>query len=134
MTGDIVLDTSAVVAHLRGVATVTAKLQAALQGQGTLHLPLTAWGELLYGVEHAGQPAREVAKLAEFARITSRLLPTDRTAEHYAKVKEALAVAGALIPENDIWIAACALEHGLPLATRDAHFARVPGLTVLDWQ
>jgi predicted nucleic acid-binding protein len=45
-----------------------------------------------------------------------------------------LARSGTPIPENDVWIAAVALEHGWPLATRDAHFARVPGLTVQDWR
>jgi tRNA(fMet)-specific endonuclease VapC len=134
VTGDVILDTSAAVAHLRGVAAVTARLQTLLRAQETLYLPLTAWGELLFGAYHAGQPARELANLAEFARSTVRLLPTDRTAEEYAKLKQALAVAGAPIPENDIWIAALALEHGLPLATRDAHFARVPGLVVQDWR
>lgn len=134
MTGDVILDTSAAVAHLRGVAAVTARLQTLLRAQETLYLPLTAWGELLFGAYHAGQPARELANLAEFARGTMRLLPTDRTADEYAKLKQALAVAGAPIPENDIWIAAYALEHGLPLATRDAHFVRVPGLLVQDWR
>jgi tRNA(fMet)-specific endonuclease VapC len=133
VTGDVILDTSAAVAHLRGVAAVTARLQAVLRAQQTLYLPLTAWGELLFGAYHASQPARELANLAEFARVTMRLLPTDHTADHYGRLKQALAVAGSLISENDIWIAAYALEHGLPLATRDAHFARVPGLIVQDW-
>jgi predicted nucleic acid-binding protein len=44
-----------------------------------------------------------------------------------------LAQAGTPIPENDVWIAAHAMEHGLPLATRDEHFHRVAGLIVLDW-
>jgi len=48
-------------------------------------------------------------------------------------VKLALDLAGAPIPENDLWIAAAVPEHGLPLATRDAHFNRVPGLTVPEW-
>jgi len=134
VTGDVVLDTSAAVAHLRGVAAAKARLQAGLQAEATLYLPLTAWGELLYGAHRAAQPAREMANLAEFALVTERLLPTDRTAEENARLKQALAVAGALIPENDIWIAAYAVEHNLPLATRDAHFARIPGLTVQDWR
>jgi len=134
VTGDVVLDTSAAVAHLRGVVAVSTRLRAKLRAEETLYLPLTAWGELLFGAYHAGQPARELANLAEFALGTVQLLPTDRTADEYARLKQALAVAGALIPENDIWIAAHALEHGLPLATRDAHFTRVPGLTVLDWR
>ena len=32
-----------------------------------------------------------------------------------------------------IWIAALALQHGLPLLTRDAHFREVEGLNVLGW-
>jgi tRNA(fMet)-specific endonuclease VapC len=39
-----------------------------------------------------------------------------------------------MIPENDIWIAAVALECDMPLATLDAHFRRVEGLTVIQWQ
>ena len=58
MTGDVILDTSAAVAHLRGVAAVTARLQTLLRAQETVYLPLTAWGELLFGAYHAGQPAR----------------------------------------------------------------------------
>ena len=45
MTGDVVLDTSAAVAHLRGVAAAKARLQAGLQAEATLYLPLTAWGD-----------------------------------------------------------------------------------------
>ena len=69
MTGDLILDTSAVVAHLRGVAAVTARLQTRLRAQDTLYLPLTAWGELLFGAYHAGEPARELANLNEYARV-----------------------------------------------------------------
>ena len=112
---------------------VTAQLQTKLRASETLYLPLTVWGELLFGAYHASQPTRELANLAEFARGTERLLPTDRTADEYARIKQALALAGTPIPENDVWIAAYATEHNLPLATRDAHFQRVPGLTMLRW-
>ena len=62
------------------------------------------------------------------------LLPVSAaTAEQFGQLKDQLARAGTPIPENDLWIAACALEHELPLATLDSHFARVPGLKVLDW-
>ncbi len=134
MTGDAVLDTSTAVAHLRGVRAVTARLHEKLRAQETLYLPLTAWGELLFGAYHADQPARELANLARFTPATVRLMPTDRTADEYARLKQALAKAGTPIPENDLWIAAYALEHGLPLVTCDAHFARVANLNVLDWR
>ena len=62
------------------------------------------------------------------------LLPTETTAKEYGRIKAELAVAGTPIPENDVWLAAQAMEHGLPLATCDAHFARIKGLVVLDWR
>jgi len=55
------------------------------------------------------------------------------TATHYARIKNDLRLKGKPIPENDIWIAALALQHGLILATRDAHFGEVDGLTVVRW-
>jgi tRNA(fMet)-specific endonuclease VapC len=134
MAGDVILDTSAAVAHLRGVTAVTAQMQTCLNAGKTIYLPLTAWGELLYGACRSDRPEREFANLDEFVRGMVRLYPTDQTAEAYAKIKQALAVTGALIPENDIWIAACAIEHNLPLVTRDEHFLRISGLSTLDWR
>jgi len=36
------------------------------------------------------------------------------------------------IPINDIWIAACAFQHGLKLFSADAHFKSVQGLVLLE--
>ncbi len=55
----------------------------------------------------------------------------ERTAEMYAKVYQELRAKGTPIPQNDMWIAASALEHGADLATRDEHFRFVPMLTVI---
>ena len=38
---------------------------------------------------------------------------------------------GQVMPINDVWIAAQALELDVPLLTDDAHFRRVPGLRLL---
>ena len=43
-----------------------------------------------------------------------------------------LDTAGHAVPENDIWIAATALETGTRLLTRDAHFNFVGGLIRID--
>jgi tRNA(fMet)-specific endonuclease VapC len=37
------------------------------------------------------------------------------------------------IPENDLWIAAIALEHDLVVATRDVHFGEIDNLKVEMW-
>jgi tRNA(fMet)-specific endonuclease VapC len=61
------------------------------------------------------------------------LLPDEATPELYGRIFAQLAQAGTLIPQNDIWIAAIALQSDLPLATGDAHFGHVTGLQLLRW-
>ena len=129
MPGDVVLDTSVVVAHLRNDKTVTQHLRAA----DVLYVSTTAAGELWFGAGRAADPVKAAAKVAEFLSIVT-LLPVDaETAKCYGEMKCKLAEAGTPIPENDIWIAACALQNALPLAARDPHFKRIRELNLLDW-
>jgi tRNA(fMet)-specific endonuclease VapC len=66
------------------------------------------------------------------AARTFRKTPRN-TSLKYGRVRAQLAQAGTPIPENDIWIAAVALEHQLPLSARDVHFEWITGLQVLKW-
>ena len=129
-TGKVVVDTSVVVAVLRRVPGLKERLRSAEE----LLVPLIALGELEYGVNLATPPERQREAVRTFMESVTLLLPTARTAAEYGRIKAALKAAGTPLPENDVWIAAFALEHGLPLATRDAHFAQVAGLTVFDWR
>jgi len=64
----------------------------------------------------------------------SRILELDaETARRYAKVRDELRRQGTPIPENDVWIAALARQHELPVVTRDEHFDQVPGLGRRAW-
>jgi predicted nucleic acid-binding protein len=56
----------------------------------------------------------------------------EKTPQHYADVFVALRKRGTPIPTNDMWIAALARQHRLPLLSFDAHFAAVDGLTLLN--
>jgi tRNA(fMet)-specific endonuclease VapC len=129
-TGSVLLDTTIVVAVLRRVP----GMQERLKLTSELWLPLFALGELEYGVSHSTQPDKQRQALSLFMQGIDLLFPTETTTREYGKIKAGLARAGTPIPENDMWIAALAIEHGLPLATCDAHFGRVSGLTVLDWR
>ena len=40
---------------------------------------------------------------------------------------------GHPVPENDIWIAALALENNLTLVTRDEHFKKIDELKKVVW-
>ncbi|NJO80161.1 MAG: type II toxin-antitoxin system VapC family toxin, partial [Cyanobacteria bacterium RM1_2_2] len=51
----------------------------------------------------------------------------------YGEVKNKLRLKGRPLPENNIWIAALALQHALILITRDAHFQEVENLQTVAW-
>ena len=125
----ILLDTSVVIAHLRGRIDVLALTSPA----EPLFLPLVALGELYKGAEKSTQATRNRQLVDDFLQIAALLLPDHATAEFYARAAAGLELSGQVIPENDLWIAAVALECEMPLATRDAHFQRIAGLTIIPW-
>lgn len=126
--GSLALDTSVVVRHLRvGDPAIAQALAAANE----LYLPLCALGELRYGVQQSGQK-RASEQLERFLRDVSILLPDEETAEAYAALKHHLTAKGKPIPENDVWIAATAKSHNLPLYCRDGHFEELRGAMTIQ--
>ena len=55
------------------------------------------------------------------------------TAQHYADIREELRQAGNPIPQNDLWIAALARQHHLPVVSRDVHFDKVKKVKRHGW-
>ena len=56
---------------------------------------------------------------------------TGVTSTYYRKIYQYLKSKGKMIPQNDIWIAASALEHGYEIYTHDEHFAEIPMLRLM---
>jgi len=85
--------------------------------------------DLLRG-EASTQRQRNEGLLQRFLakKTVSVPLPGRETAEHYARLFVQLKRAGTPVPDNDLWIAALALEHELMLITRDRRFERIPQL------
>jgi tRNA(fMet)-specific endonuclease VapC len=48
-------------------------------------------------------------------------------------LRNGLRAKGRPIPDNDIWIAALGVQHGLTIATRDSHFRELDGVAILIW-
>jgi tRNA(fMet)-specific endonuclease VapC len=128
-SGDVLLDTSVVIPFFKGDQSVRANLQAA----GIIFLAQPALGELYCGALLSANLAKTRGEIENFLAAVTVLSPGLATAEHYGRIRASLSKAGTPIPENDIWIAALAVEHGLPLAARDAHFNQINGLQVLKW-
>jgi len=117
--GSLALDTTAVVLHLRGKSSVVSER---IKQASELYLPLTALGELWYGVEHSKYPERARQPLEAFLTEAIIIYPDEETAKTYASLKQHLTSRGTPIPENDLWIAATASSHHLRLIHDDGHF------------
>ena len=76
---------------------------------------------------------RHVQRLEDFIRDTVSVPCDDDTARVYGEIKSALRRKGRPIPDNDIWIAAAAMQHTLSLVSRDEHFASIERLNLVRW-
>lgn len=127
-TNSLVLDTTVVVAFFRGDASA-AQLLANTE---FLYLPLIALGELFVGIERAQNRAKGGQQLQQLLTVVAILYPDTETAAIYGRLKASLFSQGRPIPDNDIWIAASALQSGLHLAARDVHFVNIPNLQLTE--
>lgn len=79
-----------------------------------------------------GDPHRQIRRFRDLLSSTVFLPILIPTVSIYIEIRRNLELINAIIPDNDLWIAAAAREHDLPLLTNDMHFRRVAGITVLD--
>lgn len=125
----ICLDTSGYSAFKRGHDGTLALVQRAAE----IVLPAVVLGELLAGFRLGRRDRsnrQELSAFMESPRV--RVMPLDfDTAERYADIVLYLRERGTPIPTNDIWIAATAMQWGLRILTTDAHFSRLPQVSVL---
>ena len=82
------------------------------------------FAELTAGVLRASDIATRSRRLATVAQLRSmELLPvTETVAGHWARLRVLLAEQQRRLNVNDLWIAATAAAHKLPIVTQDADF------------
>lgn len=51
----------------------------------------------------------------------------------YGRVAHRLKAKGRPIPQSDVWISAVAIQHDLPILSRDVHFDGVEGVRRIAW-
>jgi predicted nucleic acid-binding protein len=125
----LLLDTNRLSDALAGKDDVLERLETAEY----VHVPAIALGEMRSGFLRGRRPPENEKRLSWFlSQGGVSVLDVDGPVSHrYAALHHALRTKGRPIPTNDLWIAAIAIEHGLVLYTRDAHFGEVPGLACL---
>lgn len=126
MSGKVLVDTNVIIALFAGDPAIVERLQR----QVSVFLCAPVLGELRYGAMASARVHENLARLDQFARALMVLACDADTAVSYATVKFELRQKGRPIPENDVWIASIARQHGLALLTRDEHFQGLSGLEV----
>lgn len=83
--------------------------------------------------ENRDDREENLARLDKLVANSTVLGCDAETARQYGEIKNKLRLRGRPLPENDIWIASLALQYGLILVTRDAHFQEVENLQTVAW-
>jgi tRNA(fMet)-specific endonuclease VapC len=124
------LDTNAYSAFLAGVAAATQRIAQV----ENIWLPAPVLGELRAGFAKGSKAAKNELLLQEFlASKHVHVIAIDEAVTRcYAKIFDQLRKAGAPIPTNDVWIAACVMHAGFPLYSLDAHFKHVQGIELIS--
>jgi tRNA(fMet)-specific endonuclease VapC len=129
MSGRFLLDTNIVIAIFAEEPAVLERVAAAEE----VFVPAVALGELYYGARKSVRVETNIARIEAFAAAAAVLSCDAVTAQQYGRIKNDLRAKGRPIPENDIWIAAVAVQHGLTVVSRDDHFADVTDLAREVW-
>ncbi len=125
----MILDTNA----LSAMADKDQSLMAVISAGSPLALSFIAFAEFRYGLLGSNRPEAGLQLLANLIANIPFLLPDIETLEGYAYIKDHLKRSGRTIPDNDIWIAALACQHAMPVLSRDRHFDFIPGIQRLEW-
>jgi tRNA(fMet)-specific endonuclease VapC len=122
----VALDTNRLTDLFKGDTSLAAWLETCEE----VWIPLIVLAEIKAGFYAGSEQQRNQILLRRLlSKATVQiLLPGRETAEQYARLFVQLKRAGTPVPDNDLWIAALALEHDLMLITRDRHFQHIPQL------
>ena len=125
----MILDTNALSAFIDGDDGLANALRAAAR----LAIPVIVLGEFRYGIAQSRHRKAYEAWLSDHLSAFEILDISEDTTHAYAGIRAQLKRSGRPIPANDAWIAALAVQHRLPVLTRDRHFDGVEGVRRRTW-
>jgi tRNA(fMet)-specific endonuclease VapC len=101
---------------------------------GSVGMSLITFGELRYGAEKSKQRVEALDALHRLSELIPVMTPDDTVGERYGALRAQLERAGTPIGNNDLWIAAHALDLGVTLVSNNTReFERVPKLKLDNW-
>ncbi|MCY4552231.1 MAG: type II toxin-antitoxin system VapC family toxin [Candidatus Poribacteria bacterium] len=127
--GSYLLDTNIII----GMFAEDKAIQEKVQNTEKLFLASPVVGELYYGARKSSRPIENLTRVNRLTQRFPLFSSNLETAKWFGIIKDQLRQKGNLIPDNDIWIAAIAMQRGLILVTRDSHFDQVESLQTEYW-
>ena len=126
----LVLDTNTYCDYAEGLPDVVDIMATRSQ---SLSIPSVVLGELLYGFMKGSRQQFNEKKLCQIiSHLNIEIIDVNAdVARKYAFIYRSLEKKGTKIPINDVWIAACCMEAGGTLLTRDQHFEAVDQIEVI---
>ena len=125
----LLLDTNVLIKFFRS----DLRIASIITAYEKIVLPTVVIGEYMAGVDPkttGGQRQLEVLSAFLDSSAVKTFPVTEDVASVYARLFRTLRVNGTPIPQNDMWIAACAIESGATLLSFDRHFENVPLIDV----
>lgn len=130
MTGNrFLLDINIVSAWLQGDTAIADNIDKAM----VVYIPIIVIGELYYGASFSTQVQKNTENVKKLTSRYQVLSIDEETTIMYGNIKAFLRKKGKPIPENDIWIAAIAMQFNLSLVTLDKHFTEIEGILLEAW-
>jgi tRNA(fMet)-specific endonuclease VapC len=129
LNGRYLLDTNIVIALFAGDKAVEAKVR----NTADVALAPPIIGELYFGAQKSGKVTENLQRINMLIEEHILFSCDLETAQWYGIIKDRLRRKGTPIPNNDIWIAALAMQHDLTLVTRDSHFDEIESLQTEYW-
>lgn len=86
-------------------------------------------GELYFGAKRKNWGEAKIADLKDRLRVVTIVPYDEGVCRTYADIKADCESRGRTVGANDLWIAACAIRHSIPLVSNNfKHFNGIPGL------
>jgi tRNA(fMet)-specific endonuclease VapC len=126
---EMILDTNALSAWVDGDEAIGKILNVAT----ILVLNSISVGEYRFGLLSSCKRIEYEKRLSQIEADVPMLVIDAAAAVHYAAIRQELKRKGKPIPYHDIWIAALAQEHRLPVLSRDTHFDHVERVRRVGW-
>ena len=123
----IMVDTNVLIRYFKG----DEPFSEAIESSDSVVMHPVVFAEFIVGLDEktaAGKAMRRSIEDFINVPLVSVVTVTMTTATCFAKIYRFLKSKGTMIPRNDIWLAASAIEYGYEIATHDEHFSYIPEL------